>query len=74
MVRHQDGRKRRETIKTYLAHELRDHPVEDGALVAKAVLSCAERPEVLYKKRCERCDSSSDHVGFIKYYENMELG
>lgn len=33
--------------RSHLTHELRDHPVEGGALVTEAVFSCAQRPEVL---------------------------
>lgn len=40
---HNKGKGRR----AYLAHEVRDHPVESGSLVAEAWLPCAQRSEVL---------------------------
>lgn len=36
-----------ETLTSYLAHELRDHPVESGFLVTETVFSCAQSSEVL---------------------------
>lgn len=38
----------------YLAHELRDDTVESRSLVAEAMLSCAERSEVLCKTHSQR--------------------
>ncbi len=42
--RHKRGRE------VYLAHEVRDHPVENWSLVAEAMFSRAQRSEVLCKK------------------------
>lgn len=45
----------------YLAHELRDHPVENRSLVTKAMFPCAQCSEILYKKETAS-DFLSDNV------------
>lgn len=39
--------------KSYLAHELRDHPVESWSLVTKTLFSCAQSSEVLWKEESQ---------------------
>lgn len=51
-LQHHIGKQKtqKRTRGTYLAHELRNHPVEGRPLVTKAMFPCAQCPEVFCRK------------------------